>query len=116
MTNSIAGSPSEAQKTRVQVLDFFSGCGGMSYGFATADAESVEYEVKGALDIDRHANATYAKMVRIEPQTTDIRDIANEASIGQLCQLWQLDRHFRSSLSDALRVKDSALIERKMID
>jgi len=46
---------------QVQVLDLFSGCGGMSCGFANANTTNLEYVLLGGLDIDRHANATFER-------------------------------------------------------
>jgi len=49
--------------TEVQVIDLFSGCGGMSCGFLLAKTKNVKFKVLGGLDIDPYANATYEKMI-----------------------------------------------------
>ena len=43
----------------IDFVDFFSGCGGMSYGFAELGKHAGLFHHVGAFDIDRHANATY---------------------------------------------------------
>lgn len=49
--------------TDVQVIDLFSGCGGMSCGFKLAQTNNIRYRLLGGLDIDPHANATYERML-----------------------------------------------------
>ncbi|MBI3218019.1 MAG: DNA cytosine methyltransferase [Bacteroidetes bacterium] len=43
------------------VVDFFAGCGGMSYGFHEVGKSSGFYKHIGAFDIDPHANATFER-------------------------------------------------------
>jgi DNA (cytosine-5)-methyltransferase 1 len=78
--------------TEVQVVDFFSGCGGMSYGFATAQPDGVSYRVKGALDIDVHANATYERMVGVKPIPADIRKYLEPGGVDALVEAWGINR------------------------
>lgn len=55
-----------------QVLDLFSGCGGLSWGFH----EHPEYfEIKGAIDFDIHANKTYKHNYGIEAKAMDIESL-----------------------------------------
>lgn len=42
-------------------VDFFSGCGGMSYGFHQIATKNDNFKHVGAFDIDHHANATYSR-------------------------------------------------------
>ena len=49
--------------TEVQVIDLFSGCGGMSCGFMLAETKNVRFKLLGGLDVDPHANRTYARML-----------------------------------------------------
>lgn len=53
---------------RIQVLDLFSGCGGLSYGFH----KKSEFQILGAVDFDEHANNTYKKNFGISPSPVDI--------------------------------------------
>src|ERR1700741_5433407 len=78
------------RKTRVQVVDFFSGCGGMSYGFATAPTRNVEFDVRGGIDIDLHANATFARMVGIEPLSDDVRQLLEPGKLQEAVRHWGL--------------------------
>lgn len=45
----------------IYVLDFFCGCGGMSWGFTNTRQSHVAFEVVAGIDIDAHALATYRK-------------------------------------------------------
>lgn len=85
-------APSEDGRPIIQVLDFFSGCGGMSYGFTTCESPHVRYDVKGALDIDQHANATYHRMLGVRPETQDIRDLLDPEVFERVSRGWELDR------------------------
>jgi len=49
--------------TEVQVIDLFSGCGGMSCGFMLAETKNVRFKLLGGMDIDPHANSTYQRML-----------------------------------------------------
>lgn len=77
-------------RATVGVIDFFSGCGGMSYGFATASTKHVTYKIRGALDMDRHANATYERMLGVAPARIDIRQASRPEVLRQLVKQWGL--------------------------
>jgi DNA-cytosine methyltransferase len=47
----------------VYVVDFFAGCGGMSYGFANTRQSHTAYKVLAGIDIDREALKTYERNV-----------------------------------------------------
>jgi DNA (cytosine-5)-methyltransferase 1 len=81
---------SKVHDVDVQVIDFFSGCGGMSFGFATTDPPMIRYRVIGAVDIDRHANATYGRMLGIQPLECDIRELASADRIDDVTRTWGL--------------------------
>ncbi|TOH07720.1 hypothetical protein CGI90_23390, partial [Vibrio parahaemolyticus] len=49
----------------IQVLDLFSGCGGLSYGFHKLKDT---YKVIGAIDFDEHANSSYETNFGITPK------------------------------------------------
>jgi DNA (cytosine-5)-methyltransferase 1 len=76
--------------TTVGVVDFFSGCGGTSYGFASARSSRVRFQIRGALDIDRHANATYERMLGVRPHALDIREAARPRTLRRLVGAWGL--------------------------
>lgn len=76
----------------VQVVDFFSGAGGMSHGFATAAHPRLRYEIKGAIEIDPHANATYERMLGVAPTERDVRELLRPAALADCVARWRLDR------------------------
>ena len=82
----------EDARTRVQVVDMFSGCGGMSQGFATASTESVRFDLIGSLDVDRHANATYERMLGITPAEVDVRELEEGHLLEETVASWGLRR------------------------
>lgn len=75
----------------VQVIDFFSGCGGMSYGFHTAESVNVKYNVLGGLDIDQHANATYERMLQRPALMDDIRRLTDRDVLQDALVKWGYD-------------------------
>jgi DNA (cytosine-5)-methyltransferase 1 len=72
----------------VQVIDLFSGCGGMSCGFARAKTQHVTYKLLGGLDIDPHANATYERMLGRPALGMSATDLLNEDSLNQALTAW----------------------------
>lgn len=60
----------------IEVIDFFSGCGGISTGFKAAASIIPSYREKGAVDIDQVANKSYEANLGIKPETLDINDLA----------------------------------------
>jgi DNA (cytosine-5)-methyltransferase 1 len=59
----------------IQVVNLFSGCGGLSYGF---HEHPEAFEVLGAIDFDQHANKTYQTNFGLVPQQVDIASVAAE--------------------------------------
>lgn len=80
------------KRTAVQLVDFFSGCGGMSYGFVNAQTSNVRFEPKGALDIDPYANATYRRMLGKTPVESDISKLLSPNAFNRTVSTWELDR------------------------
>lgn len=76
----------------VQVVDLFSGCGGLSHGFASISTTRVQYVLKGALDMDKHANATYRRMLGVAPVLGDIREFATAEGADRLRAAWHLTK------------------------
>ena len=75
--HSRATAPAET----IDVIDMFSGCGGMSAGFKhvnhIADWSVPVFRHVLAIDIDEPANRTYARNVGLEPTNADIHELAN---------------------------------------
>lgn len=76
------------QKMEVQVIDLFSGCGGMSYGFQKAKTNSICYDVLGGLDIDKHANNTYRRMMRKPALDMDVRSLVERPKLDAALKEW----------------------------
>jgi DNA (cytosine-5)-methyltransferase 1 len=80
------------KRVRVQVVDFFSGCGGMSFGFASAKTRNVHYDICGAVDFDPHANATYERMLGVTPITQDVRTLLPRREWNKVVSHWSLNK------------------------
>ncbi len=64
------------------VIDFFSGCGGMSYGFANTRQSHAEFKVLAGIDINPIALKTYERnVVGAVPVCADIYEIAQDPSL-----------------------------------
>lgn len=61
---------------RIQVVDIFSGCGGMSAGFKSVNGLVSAYRLIGACDIDEVANTTYEANLGIRPWQEDVSRLA----------------------------------------
>jgi DNA (cytosine-5)-methyltransferase 1 len=60
----------------IMLLDMFSGCGGMSTGFRSANGLGPIFDVRGAVDIDPVANRSYAINHGVEPLCEDLAALA----------------------------------------
>lgn len=69
------------QAKKVYVVDFFCGCGGVSYGFARTRQSHVEFEVLAGIDIDTTALETYHKNVGALAIAADIAQIGKDPAI-----------------------------------
>lgn len=58
--------------TQFDFVDFFAGCGGMSYGFESIGEINGLFKNVGAFDIDKHANKTYERNFGITPHQIDL--------------------------------------------
>jgi DNA (cytosine-5)-methyltransferase 1 len=61
----------------VYLVDFFAGCGGMSWGFASTRQSHLSYRVLAGIDIDKKALSTYEKNVGAPGIAADIASIAD---------------------------------------
>lgn len=60
----------------IDVIDFFSGCGGMSAGFQALNAVLPAYRIAMAVDIDSDANDSYEANLGLKPKAIDIAALA----------------------------------------
>lgn len=63
---------------KAQVIDFFSGCGGMSLGFAALGQVEGTFQLVGAVDINSASLATYRKNFGVPALSHDVRTLAAE--------------------------------------
>jgi DNA (cytosine-5)-methyltransferase 1 len=61
----------------IDVIDMFSGCGGMSAGFTAINAMLPAYKVALAIDIDRVANTTFEQNIGVRPAEEDVSRLAD---------------------------------------
>lgn len=61
-----------------RVIDLFSGCGGLSVGFAALGALNGSFHLAGAADISEQASATYALNLGLEPQVCNLGEISED--------------------------------------
>jgi DNA (cytosine-5)-methyltransferase 1 len=66
-----------------QVVDFFSGCGGMSLGFATLSKVNPFFELIGGCDIDPEALETYQHNFNAPGICMDIKALADNETLFQ---------------------------------
>lgn len=62
--------------SQYDVADFFSGCGGLSFGFHALGNVVPSFNVIGAFDLYDHANRTYAANFGLEPTPLDLGALA----------------------------------------
>lgn len=68
----------KAPEGEIDVIDMFSGCGGMSAGFRMLNSLSPSYRLALAVDIDDDANETYRRNFGIAPERIDIGKLAED--------------------------------------
>lgn len=64
-------------KPDAQVIDFFSGCGGMSLGFAALGTTLGAFRLVGAVDVDEKSLQTYNTNFGVPAIQQDIRELAS---------------------------------------
>ncbi len=62
---------------KIGVLDFFSGCGGVSAGVKSVEVDGVEYDIVRAIDNDVHCCKTYENMIQTKCEHLDISSLAS---------------------------------------
>ena len=67
-----------AEDGPIDVIDMFSGCGGMSAGFAAVNSLLPAYRLAMAVDIASEANETYAANLGLKPLNADIGALAED--------------------------------------
>lgn len=75
----------------IQVIDLFSGCGGMSCGFTSAATKNISYKLLGGLDIDKHANATYTRMLQKPALNISVTELRNPDGLRRALDAWKYD-------------------------
>lgn len=69
---------------KIPVLDFFCGCGGMSWGFKNTRQSHVAFEVLAGFDIDKHALLTYETNIKAPGFCVDVAQLSENPQ--QLCE------------------------------
>jgi DNA (cytosine-5)-methyltransferase 1 len=79
----------------IDVVDMFSGCGGMSTGFSAVSGLIPSYRLAAAFDIDQVANKTYEANLGIAPFAEDISALArSKTHLGNILEsAGRRDRH-----------------------
>jgi DNA (cytosine-5)-methyltransferase 1 len=66
----------QASDGYVDVIDMFSGCGGMSAGFKAVNGVMPAYRIVLAVDIDSVANRTYKANIGLDPVMADVSGLS----------------------------------------
>jgi DNA (cytosine-5)-methyltransferase 1 len=77
----------------IGVIDFFSGCGGASTGFAMARPANARFHIISGLDMDPHSCATFRRAHGAPAEELDIRRLLTDDDLrARLIASWNLDR------------------------
>jgi DNA (cytosine-5)-methyltransferase 1 len=80
-------SPEQASsKASYQVLDFFSGCGGMSLGFAALNKVIPSFRIVGGVDINATSLATFESNYGAPGIVTDVRSLTKRKNLDSLLE------------------------------
>lgn len=94
-------SPQQVNQERegdIDVIDFFSGCGGMSFGFSSLSQRFPVFNLKGAIDINEIALSSYNKNFNTKIFVEDIRNLIDDYSITEFRELFGLSTEKRKPL------------------
>ena len=72
---------SKKTKGLIDVIDFFSGCGGMSLGFDTLSQKTNIFDIKGGIDINETALVSYSKNFNSPTLNIDIRELCSSEGV-----------------------------------
>lgn len=92
------GKSKEVDDGPIDVIDVFSGCGGMSTGFRAVNGALSAFRLALAIDVDQTANETYAKNLSLQPTLADVGMLA------------QKPVQFRRLVSSVRQSEDSPLV------
>jgi DNA (cytosine-5)-methyltransferase 1 len=69
----------------IDIIDIFSGCGGMSAGFRAINGIVPAFRHVLSIDIDQLSNETYERNIKVKPVNVDVHDLAgNQAKLDKL--------------------------------
>lgn len=75
----------------IDVIDFFSGCGGMSLGFSVLSQRYKFFDLKGGVDINNIALGAYEKNFNAPTINQDIRELCTNEKIKEIKQKFKID-------------------------
>lgn len=79
------GSPAQgSSKACYQVLDFFSGCGGMSLGFAALNKVVPSFKIVGGVDINSTSLSTFESNYGVPGIQVDVRTLVKRKNLDEL--------------------------------
>lgn len=82
----------KTKKLRVGIVDFFSGCGGASYGFARATYPSAKIEIIAGIDFDEYGCSTFERMLGVPAHNIDISELVEDDNekLDAMLSAWNL--------------------------
>ena len=88
------------QKTNglIDIIDLFSGCGGMSLGFSFLDPQLNLFNFKGAIDINPIALEAYQKNFNSKILNKDIRELCNNNGLKLIRKAFELPNKKKNPL------------------
>ncbi|MDD5430685.1 MAG: DNA cytosine methyltransferase [Candidatus Pacebacteria bacterium] len=87
MPASLSENIPKREEGRIQVLDFFSGCGGMSMGFhSLADLVPGSFNILAGVDLNEEASKSYTRNIKAPCFVRDIRKLAETKELERLLE------------------------------
>lgn len=71
--------PFKTKEANIQVIDFFSGCGGTSLGFAALGKVLGAFQLIGAVDINKVSLSSYSTNYKVDTHQISVRDLADSS-------------------------------------
>lgn len=81
----------------IDVIDFFSGCGGMSIGFSAIGQSSI-FNLIGAIDINESALGSFSSNFKCKTLKSDIRDLCNSEGLEEIRETFNLPKKKKKPL------------------